>query len=109
MVVSSLDNPSEYKSVSEYLNYIGHFVKILLHTKIYLIIATGLSDDPIFTMASPDTTANIISEWGTGKPPGGSGDCLVIQRGVFYNASCDQEINFSCEEKALPPGVTTTP
>jgi hypothetical protein len=28
MVVSSLDNPPEYKSVSEYLNYIGYFVKI---------------------------------------------------------------------------------
>ena len=67
--------------------------------------------DPFYTALAPTASsggASLLQNWGTGTPPGGQGSCLVQYKGASYNGSCDKESNFGCEEKPLPPGVTTT-
>jgi hypothetical protein len=75
-----------------------------------MMLKTGLYGDPFYTAVAPmaSTGASLLQNWGTGTPPGGQGSCLVQFKGASYNSSCDIESNFGCEEKTLPPGVTTT-
>ncbi|XP_065341012.1 uncharacterized protein LOC135940161 isoform X2 [Cloeon dipterum] len=81
--IASVTSGKESKSIDEYLNYIG------------------LGSEPLFSLL-PDAGADL--NWGAGKPPGGPGECLTQFKGAFYNASCNQPSQFSCEKK---PGETT--
>ncbi|CAB3381371.1 Hypothetical predicted protein [Cloeon dipterum] len=81
--IASVTSRKESKSIDEYLNYIG------------------LGSEPLFSLL-PDAGADL--NWGAGKPPGGPGECLTQFKGAFYNASCYQPSQFSCEKK---PGETT--
>jgi hypothetical protein len=75
-----------------------------------MVLKTGLRGEPFYTDVAPmaSTGASLLQNWGTGIPPGGQGSCLVQFKGASYNGSCDKERHFGCEEKPLPPGVTTT-
>jgi len=70
----------------------------------------GFTTEPIFSSfpAPGNSDASPITNWGTGTAAGEPGACLVYQNGYSYNSSCDAKSNFACEEKALPPGMTTT-
>ncbi|CAB3387139.1 Hypothetical predicted protein [Cloeon dipterum] len=80
MEIASFDSPDEVSKISEYLQYIG------------------LSDDPVLASISAMAGGGAFSNWGSGSPPGGPGDCLVQQNGKFYNASCSAKSNFACED-----------
>ncbi|CAB3387272.1 Hypothetical predicted protein [Cloeon dipterum] len=83
MDIASLDNPTEVAGISNYLQYIG------------------ISDDPVFSSISSllgGGGASSLLNWATESPPGGQGDCLVQQEGLFFNASCDTKRNFICED-----------
>ncbi|XP_065342202.1 uncharacterized protein LOC135940970 [Cloeon dipterum] len=80
MEIASFDSPDEVSKISEYLQYIG------------------LSDDPVLSSISAVVGGGAFSNWGSGSPPGGPGDCLVQQDGKFYNASCSAKSNFVCED-----------
>jgi hypothetical protein len=60
----------------------------------------GFLENPLFSVTAPDenVSSSIIPNWGSGKPPGGPGLCLVLQNGAAYNASCAEQRNFGCEE-----------
>jgi hypothetical protein len=75
-----------------------------------LNLLLGFTNEPIFSSfpAAGNSDASPITNWGTGTASGGPGACLLYQNGYSYNSSCDVKRNFACEEKALPPGVTTT-
>jgi hypothetical protein len=45
--------------------------------------------------------------WGKGNPPGGPGSCLMQFKGSLYNASCDQNAHYTCQEKPIPDHLTT--
>jgi hypothetical protein len=71
----------------------------------------GITNETIFSSFPAPSVSDArspITNWGTGTASGGLGECLVQQNGYSYNSSCDVKNNFACEEKALPPGVTTT-
>ncbi|XP_059476326.1 uncharacterized protein LOC132197210 isoform X2 [Neocloeon triangulifer] len=85
--LTSPASTKESKSIDEYLNYIG------------------LGSEPLFT-AFPTDDSLSGAKWGSDKPPGGPGECLTQYKGSLYNASCDQQSHFSCQEKPLPEGVT---
>ncbi|XP_059475819.1 macrophage mannose receptor 1-like isoform X2 [Neocloeon triangulifer] len=85
--LTSPASTKETKSIDEYLNYIG------------------LGSEPLFT-AFPTDASLSGAKWGSDKPPGGPGECLTQYKGSLYNASCNQQSHFSCQEKPLPEGVT---
>ncbi|XP_059476500.1 serine-rich adhesin for platelets-like isoform X2 [Neocloeon triangulifer] len=85
--LTSPASTKESKSIDEYLNYIG------------------LGSEPLFT-AFPTDDSLSGAKWGSEKPPGGPGECLTQYKGSLYNASCNQQSHFSCQEKPLPDGVT---
>lgn len=58
----------------------------------------GLMDDPVFS-ALGNLGASPVQKWGTKKPPGGPGPCLMQKNGALYNASCNQKRHFGCKEK----------
>ncbi|XP_059476418.1 uncharacterized protein LOC132197267 [Neocloeon triangulifer] len=87
MELTSIADSKEAARIDEYLNYIG------------------LGSEPVFSSANEQSMASL--KWGTGSPPGGPGDCLTQYQGALYNASCDQQLSFSCQEMPLPDGVTT--
>jgi hypothetical protein len=68
--------------------------KIILNSYSYI----GLGSEPMFSSFLPAAMESDV-KWGTGNPPGGPGTCMVQYQGAFYNASCDQESHFSCQEK----------
>ncbi|XP_065341515.1 uncharacterized protein LOC135940523 [Cloeon dipterum] len=84
--ITSVSDSQESQSIDNYLNYIG------------------LGSESLFT-SLPAEGADL--NWGVGKPPGGPGECLTQFKGAFYNASCNQPSQFSCQEKPAPTGETT--
>jgi len=81
MTLANMDSPKEQQGINEYLDYIG------------------VSKDPIFASLNN----NSPPKWGTGSPPGGPGQCATLYQGSVYNASCDQKLNYICEEKTPAP------
>jgi hypothetical protein len=71
-----------------------------------ILVFEGTPDTPLFTQFLPATSSDV--QWGTGNPPGGPGECPMQMNGVFYNRSCNSVGNYTCEEKPLPAGDTTT-
>ncbi|CAB3381372.1 Hypothetical predicted protein [Cloeon dipterum] len=84
--ITSVSDSQESQSIDNYLSYIG------------------LGSESLFT-SLPAEGADL--NWGAGKPPGGPGECLTQFKGAFYNASCNQLSQFSCQEKPAPTGETT--
>jgi hypothetical protein len=112
MTLLSFDSAMEVSKISGYIDYIGAAHKLKhIKTHGYIIMCSkGLFGDPFFSALAPMASAgaSLMTNWGTGSPPGGQGSCLVQYKGASYNGSCDKEFSFGCEEKPLPPGVTTT-
>lgn len=69
----------------------------------------GLRDNPLFSVMAPEMNdGSLTTNWGSGQPPGGAGACLVLQKGAYYNATCEAERNFGCEEKKITSESPTT-
>lgn len=114
MAMLLFDSPHELSKITEYTDYIGKIMLNAYHAVSYLTLKLnleGLLEYPLFSMLTPEMMSvgsSVLKNWGSAKPPGGPGSCLVLQSGSFYNATCEAERNFGCEEKKQPSGRQTT-
>lgn len=71
-----------------------------------IVYNLGFGSEPMFmTMTADDMEKGV--KWGKENPPGGPGSCLMQFKGSLYNASCDQNAHYTCQEKPIPDHLTT--